>query len=107
MLSAPDRELNAWCSLKKTCLYRDEKDELKDIEAYKSKGNNIQLKKKVIPSLFNDDGTEEALEAEQEKKSSKSKTRRKQKRKKDYVPLKPEDIIGGSSEETISKKTWK
>jgi protein KRI1 len=104
VLSAPDRELNAWCSLKKTCVYQDDKDELKDIETYKSKANDIQLKKKVIPSLFNEDGTEDALETEQEKKSAKSKTRRKQKRKKEYIAMTLEDNISGSTEDTISKK---
>ena len=77
---------------------------MKDIEAYKSKANNIQLKKKVIPSLFNDDGTEDALEAEHEKKAAKSKTRRKQKRKKDYITMDSEDKIIESIEDSSSKK---
>ena len=105
VLSAPDRELNAWSSLKKTCSYRDENDELKDIEAYKSKANDVQLKKKIIPSLFNDDGPQEALEAEKEKKSAKSKTRRRQKRKTDDLSMqnKGKDEINGEVEHSSKK----
>ena len=87
VLSAPDRELNAWASLKKTCMYRDDNDEIKDIEMYRSKANNVELKKKMLPSLYCDDGPEDALEAEKEKKASKSKTRRKQKRKSEHTAM--------------------
>ena len=86
-MSAPDRELNAWASLKKTCMYRDDNDEIKDIETYRSKANNAELKKKMLPSLYCDDGPEDALEAEKEKKASKSKTRRKQKRKGEHTSM--------------------
>ena len=83
-MSAPDRELNAWASLKKTCQYRSEQDERRDIELYKSKQNNTQLKHKILPSLFAEDGDVDALEAEKEKKSHKSKARRRQKRKNEH-----------------------
>ena len=50
-----DRELNAWCSLRKTCQYQSELDEQNDVSVFKSKGNNFELKKKVLPSLFAED----------------------------------------------------
>ena len=49
-------------------MYRDDNDEIKDIETYRSKANNVELKKKMLPSLYCDDGPEDALEAEKEKK---------------------------------------
>ncbi len=76
VLSAPDRELNSWCSLKKTCqYYRDDEEEEKDVRAYVRKGKNEALKRKILPSLFEED-PEKALEEELEKKSAKRKKRK-------------------------------
>ena len=61
MLSAPDKELNAWCSLRKTCSYRDDAEERRDVAVFRGKANNFELKKKLLPSLFKD-GAEEALQ---------------------------------------------
>ena len=91
VLSAPDRELNAWSSLKKTCSYRDDNEELRDIDSYKSKGKDIQLKRKILPSIFSEDGPENALVAEKEKRAEKSKTRRRQKKKQGILELAHED----------------
>ena len=60
MLSAPDKELNAWCSLRKTCSYRDDEEERRDVAVFRGKGRNFELKKKVLPSLFKED-PEDAL----------------------------------------------
>ena len=78
ILNAPDRELNSWASLKKTCQYRSNEDEDKDIKEYAKKKNNVSLKKKILPSLFKED-PEEDLAAEKAKKASKSRKRRKKK----------------------------
>ena len=60
VMSAPDRELNAWCSLRKTCSYRDDEEERRDVAVFRGKGRNFELKKKVLPSLFKED-PEDAL----------------------------------------------
>ena len=59
ILSAPDRELNAWASLKKTCQYRTEAEEQQDIQEFKRKGGNLNLKKKLLPSIFKQDPEED------------------------------------------------
>ena len=79
VLALPDRELNAWSSLKNTCSYRTKEEEERDITVFKQKGSNMHLKKKILPSLFAED-PEEALQAERSKKSEKQKRRRKGKK---------------------------
>jgi len=75
ILAAPDRELNAWCSLKKTCQYRSADEERRDFEEYERKGKNAKFKQKLLPSLFKEDA-EQDLEAEREKKAKRSRKRK-------------------------------
>ncbi|KAK9872501.1 hypothetical protein WA026_017967 [Henosepilachna vigintioctopunctata] len=52
ILFAKDRELNKWCSLKKAVQIRPDHVEKYDQIAFSKKGQNIDLKRKMIPSLF-------------------------------------------------------
>merc|ERR1711909_77810 len=84
VLSAPDRELNAWCSLKKTCSYRTPEEEKHDVFTFRNKGKNPHLKKKILPSLFVDpleDESENPLVKEQNKKAEKVAKKKNKKRK--------------------------
>lgn len=54
ILLAKDRELNKWCSLKKAVSLRNEEVEKYEQIIYSRKGENVALKKKIIPSLFED-----------------------------------------------------
>ncbi|TRY76750.1 hypothetical protein TCAL_08550 [Tigriopus californicus] len=75
VLNAPDRELNSWVSLKKTCSYRPNEEEQHDIDTFKQRGNNVFLKRKYLPSLF-ETNPDQALELEKKKKSEKIKRRK-------------------------------
>ncbi|KAL6476981.1 hypothetical protein MHYP_G00154800 [Metynnis hypsauchen] len=52
VLEADEKELNRWCSLRKTCMHRTEREELLDVKNYQSKARNIQKKKQVFTSLY-------------------------------------------------------
>ena len=61
ILAAKDSELNAWASLRKTCQYRNEEDERKDFHVYRNKSKDANLKKKLLPSIYeNPEGQVEA-----------------------------------------------
>ena len=80
ILSAPDRELNTWASLKKTCIYQSDQQDKADFDEYAKKKNNVELKKKILPSLFAPN-PEENLVAEQETKAGKSKNARRRRKR--------------------------
>ncbi|KAF6018826.1 hypothetical protein EB796_022875 [Bugula neritina] len=52
ILSAPDKELNSWSSLKKTVQYRSNDEEYKDVFKFKRKSHDVMKKQRLIPTLF-------------------------------------------------------
>lgn len=82
ILSAQDRELNRWASLKKMLQYqRDKNAELKDHKMYHHRASLNHVKQKILPSLFVDDPVQHHITEEEKKrlKNLKKKLRRQQK----------------------------
>lgn len=81
LLFADDKELNRWVSLKKTCQYRDDDEEIRDGKVYANKSKNLALKKKIFQSIYGDkkdDGSNDE-DAEQSKKKKKRRPKKKNK----------------------------
>lgn len=68
ILRADDKELNKWCSLKKTVQYRPDHVEKYDVIAYQKKAQNERLKRKILKSLYTDEPDEEELNNDPPKK---------------------------------------
>ncbi|KAK8389264.1 hypothetical protein O3P69_020896 [Scylla paramamosain] len=82
ILSAQDRELNKWISLKKLLRYqRDEKEESRDKKIYQHRSSLPHVKQKILPSLFVEDPVHHHISEEEKKrlKNLKKKLRRQQK----------------------------
>jgi len=92
ILSAPDKELNAWVSLRKTCQYRSQDDERKDFHVFRNKGKDSNLKKKIMPTLFETPVAESTEEGSSNQVSGSKKRKRNKKKK-----------IGGASEPSEKK----
>ncbi|KAI7803369.1 protein KRI1 homolog isoform X2 [Triplophysa rosa] len=61
ILSAEERELNSWCSLRKTCMYRAETEELREVNNFQIKARNAKKKEQVFKSLYSEDTGEEKM----------------------------------------------
>ncbi|XP_058126533.1 protein KRI1 homolog [Anopheles ziemanni] len=64
ILAANTRELNRWASVKKTVQLRPKQTELTEVEAYRRRGQNESLKRKLLPSLFTETDINEEEDTE-------------------------------------------
>lgn len=92
ILLADDKELNQWVSLKKMSQYRPKHFEEYDRKVYQRKGADMELKKKILKSVYGDhagktmntnnedhEQDQEEQEGQPKKKTKKGKKRRKSK----------------------------
>ncbi|XP_067088411.1 protein KRI1 homolog isoform X2 [Osmerus mordax] len=60
ILGSDEKDLNRWCSLKKTCMFRSDKEEKCDLKNYQIKAQNVKKKREVLSSFYSEeDGMEE------------------------------------------------
>merc|ERR1740128_772463 len=104
LLNADDKELNAWVSLRKTCQYRSAEEERRDVHVFKNKGKNLQLKKKILPSVYTADDEEQGEKEDGEKSGEQtvSKNKKKKNRKKEQKKRKADE--NASSDQQSAKK---
>uniref|UniRef100_A0A8C4N513 Protein KRI1 homolog n=2 Tax=Eptatretus burgeri TaxID=7764 RepID=A0A8C4N513_EPTBU len=92
IIFADDRELNQWSSLRKTCMYRTEAEELKEVHRAIRRGANIVKKRNVLQSLVE---REENMEFGQPKKTAPGfKQRVRLRRKEQLTALEEEQAVG-------------
>ncbi|KAJ8263996.1 hypothetical protein GJAV_G00143910 [Gymnothorax javanicus] len=99
ILGAEEKELNRWCSLRKTCMFRSEKEELSDLKNYKMKGSNEKKKKEILGSLYAADEEQE----EQAMGKTKVGKKRRDRLKKKGVEVKEREDAGTEEDSAEGK----
>lgn len=93
ILGADEKELNRWASLKKTCMFRSDKEEMSDLQNYKIKGQNVKKKIEVLNSFYAEED-----KAEGKTKVGKKRRDRMKNAEKDDKDLEDDDEAGLSQE---------
>ncbi|XP_016362177.1 protein KRI1 homolog isoform X2 [Sinocyclocheilus anshuiensis] len=97
ILKADESELNRWCSLRKTCMYRSEREELCDVKNFQIKARNNKKKQQVFVSLYNEDeGQEELMEPK-----GKVGKKRRDRLKRSEVKMEKQDLSEDTSESPV------
>uniref|UniRef100_A0A671S6C8 Protein KRI1 homolog n=1 Tax=Sinocyclocheilus anshuiensis TaxID=1608454 RepID=A0A671S6C8_9TELE len=94
ILKADESELNRWCSLRKTCMYRSEREELCDVKNFQIKARNNKKKQQVFVSL--DEGQEELMEPK-----GKVGKKRRDRLKRSEVKMEKQDLSEDTSESPV------
>uniref|UniRef100_A0A9J7XUL2 Protein KRI1 homolog n=2 Tax=Cyprinus carpio TaxID=7962 RepID=A0A9J7XUL2_CYPCA len=101
ILKAEESELNRWCSLRKTCMYRSEREELCDVKNFQIKARNNKKKQQVFVSLYKENEGEEEL---MEPKGKVGKKRR-DRLKRSEVKMEKQDLTEDASESAVVDST--
>lgn len=107
ILLAKDRELNRWCSLKKAVQYRPENQEKYDQIVYERKGKNLDLKRKILTSLFQPEENEEVNNQQMETENvSNGDSKKSKKKKKNELNIQEnrEEALNDSQSATTNEK---
>ncbi|XP_016302839.1 protein KRI1 homolog [Sinocyclocheilus anshuiensis] len=97
ILKADESELNRWCSLRKTCMYRSEREELCDVKNFQIKARNNKKKEQVFVSLYNENEGEEELKEPKGKVDKK----RRDRLKRSEVNMEKRDLTEVASESAV------
>nr|XP_040047396.1 protein KRI1 homolog isoform X1 [Gasterosteus aculeatus aculeatus] len=55
ILTANDKELNQWCTLKKTCMFRSDRAESCDLRNYQIMAQNVKRKQAILRSVYSEE----------------------------------------------------
>lgn len=93
LLMATDEELDKWISLKDTISYKTREEELADKSRYEKKRNDLELKKKILKSIYGEDESDGQIERQNDMHKGKEPKKAKQSAKGEIEKVKSDDDL--------------